>query len=742
VTRRRLRRAEENALTELSQAEFDNCAAEPIRIPGGIQPHGALLVLDPGTGVLLQASVNAAAMLSLPLALGSTPDLPQPLTDWIQSGSGPFLEPLLLAGKPFNVSGHVMPQGAIVELEPALKGQATSLDAIFPQLQAFADEILPIVDIRELGTAVARQIMSIAGFNRVMVYSFDPEWHGTVIAESGDGVLPSYLDLRFPATDIPAQARELYRLSPLRLIPNADYTPVPLLPVISPVDGQPLDLSFAALRSVSPVHLQYMRNMGTYASMSISIIVDGKLRGLISCHNQAAHVVSPQVRSACDFVGKILSLQVASIQRGAHDAQRIALKRRETSLVPYLSQAKGMAEELARHGDAWMSLTNAAGAAIVTDEEIRMVGETPPRDALLRLAARLHQLGGDRIDTDHLSAIWDQGASYKDVASGVLAIAISQLHPSFVMWFRPEVVRTVTWGGDPRKPADPLERLSPRSSFEQWKEVVHARAQLWTPAEIESADDFRNALINFVLRRAEERAELSDELEQSNRELEAFSYSVSHDLRAPFRHIVGYAELLAEREADLDEKSRHYLRNISEAALSAGRLVDDLLAFSQLGRATLAKTRIDMNKLVEEVRRSIEPDYAGRDVEWQIDRLPPAWDDGSLIRQALANLIENAIKYSRDRSPAIVEISGEQKGNHAIYRVRDNGVGFEMAYVDKLFGVFQRLHRAEEFPGTGIGLALTKRIVVRHGGTVGAEGIPGVGATFIFSLPSSQENLR
>jgi chemotaxis family two-component system sensor kinase Cph1 len=733
----------ENRLNQPTQAEIDNCAAEPIRIPGGIQPHGALLVLDRSSGRILQASANAADLLSSTAVAGGTPQLPAELAQWLRDGTGVFLEPLEIDGVRFNVSGHFTAQGAIVEFEPGLEGQATSLEAVFPKLQSFADEILPLVDIRSLGTAVAGQIRAITGFNRVMVYSFDPDWHGTVIAESNDGVLPSYLDLRFPASDIPAQARELYRLSPLRLIPDADYRAIAIAPALSPVDNGPLDLSFAALRSVSPVHLQYMRNMGTYASMSISIIVDNQLWGLISCHNEAARLVTPQVRSACNFVGKILSLQVSSLQRGAHDAQRIALKRQETALVGHLSPARAISEELSRHADTWMALTNATGAAIITEDEIRIVGEAPSRDALLRLAHHLHGLGSDRIDTDHLASIWPEAEDHQDVASGMLAISISQLHPSFVIWFRPQVVRTVTWGGDPRKPTDPQDRLSPRSSFEQWKEVVRGRALPWTAAEIESAEDFRNALINVVLRRAEERAELTSELEQTNQELESFSYSVSHDLRAPFRHILGYAELLSERERTLDDKSRHYLRNISEAALSAGRLVDDLLSFSQLGRATLSKTRIDMNKIVEEIRRSSAPDHVGRQVEWRVGSLPQAWGDGSLIRQALANLIENALKYSRDRSPAVIEISGELVGGQTVYRVRDNGVGFEMEYVHKLFGVFQRLHRVEDFPGTGIGLALTKRIVLRHGGTVDAQGTLGSGATFTIRLPaSSKETAR
>jgi two-component system, chemotaxis family, sensor kinase Cph1 len=339
--------------------------------------------------------------------------------------------------------------------------------------------------------------------------------------------------------------------------------------------------------------------------------------------------------------------------------------------------------------------------------------------------------------TDHLSGIWPRGADVVDVASGVIAVSISRIHASYIIWFRPEVVRTVTWGGDPSaaKASDTGGRLHPRASFESWTELVRGRSLPWRESERSSASGFRVAVVNFVLQRAEERAQLTDELQRSNKELEAFSYSISHDLRAPFRHIAGYAELLAEEEPELKELSRHYLKGISQAALSAGQLVDDLLHFSQLGRANLRMSRIDMRKIVEEVRRSLDVETKERAIAWEIGPLPQCWGDAPLVRQALFNLVDNAVKYTRDNETARIRISGEERATDIRFSVEDNGIGFDMAYAGKLFQVFQRLHRPEDYHGTGIGLALTKRIVERHGGTIEARGKVGQGATFSFSLP-------
>ncbi|MGN6549394.1 MAG: ATP-binding protein [Pararhizobium sp.] len=729
------------------------CEREPIRIPGSIQPHGILFVLDAQSLDILQASANLRERLGIaveevlrrPLETvfaESQPDLLADLHTRLPDQGTAILRIVTLGDCPYRALAHRSQGTVILELEEATGTETGTLDTLYPQIRAFVDDLQTMPTVDALNDLAAAQVRRITGFDRVMVYRFDERWNGTVVAEDRNDALPSYLDLRFPASDIPAQARELYRLNRLRLIPDAGYQPVPIVPAANPKTGQPTDLSFSVLRSVSPVHVEYMKNMGTPSSMSISIVEEGRLWGLISCHSSEPRRVPAHVRAACDFLAQILAMQLSAKGRGAEASQRVALQGIEAKLLAFMAAEEHFINGLAKHPDAFLALTEAGGAAVVFEGECVTVGTAPPEGRVRDIAAWLSrtQPHDEVFSTVSLAAAMPETEDLAAVASGLLAVSISQLHPSYVLWFRPEVVQTVRWGGDPRKAAAPTPggmRLHPRKSFEMWKETVRLTSDRWTSAQVDTAQSLRNAIVGIVMRKAEELAELTEELTRSNKELESFSYSVSHDLRAPFRHIVGYAELLKEDDSvRLHDRGRRYVETIIESAVSAGRLVDDLLSFSQMGRSALMPIRIDMNRLVDEVRRMLAPEMADRQVDWHVEALHPTRGDGGMLRQVVQNLLSNALKYTRSREKAVIEIRSRQTPAETIYSVRDNGVGFDMAYVGKLFGVFQRLHRMEDFEGTGIGLANVRRIVDRHGGRAWAEGQVDKGATFYFALPN------
>jgi two-component system, chemotaxis family, sensor kinase Cph1 len=735
-------------------SDLETCSREPIHIPGSIQPHGALLALrDPG-GRIQRASANCATLFGRPIQriLGATladllPQESQAIAQTLAAAAAEntplFVTSVRLSGEHYNVILHHWQGWRILELERTDQPASVSFAGLYPLVRSFLARLERTHAVRELAQMAAEEVRSMTGFDRVLVYRFDEDWNGTVIAEDGNGRLPSYLDLRFPASDIPAQARELYRVNRIRIIPDADYAPVPIL--ADQADEQPLDLSYAALRSVSPIHIEYMKNMGTAASMSISIVREGELWGLISCHHKTPRHVPFGVRTACDLLGQMLSLQMGATERRMEYEYRIRHRGIQARLLAFMAAAEDFTTALQEHARLLLDLVSAEGAAVIHEGRALLLGRTPDEAQVRALVAHLDTLGEQElIQTDELVSLIPEARTYRDKAAGVLAIAASKLHSSWVLWFRPEVVQTVNWGGDPRKPTEASPesgRIHPRKSFELWKQQVELRSAPWLASEIEAATEFRNDIVGIVLRRAEEMADLSAELERSNKELEAFSYSVSHDLRAPFRHILGYAELLREtHSASADDQARRYIDTIIESAHYAGTLVDNLLTFSQMGRSRLNHVEIDMDALVREVHRAVAEEAIGREIQWKIDRLPSAHGDLMMLRLVWRNLLDNAVKYTRVRPSAIIEIASQATAHEVVYFVRDNGVGFDMSYVDKLFGVFQRLHRMEEFEGTGIGLANVRRIVARHGGRTWAQGEVGKGATFYFSLPRERSD--
>jgi light-regulated signal transduction histidine kinase (bacteriophytochrome) len=734
-------------------AAAQNCDREPIHIPGSIQPHGFLLVLDEHSLDVLQASENVATWLGLALdeVVGSS--LHRLLIDCASLAARLKALPVdeqhpfhvgdvrfnrgVRAEKPIAMMVHRHDGVLLAEFEPTSDPLA-AYGTLYPLVRAFIGQLQDARTIDELCQRAALEVKRMTGFGRVKAYRFDPEGNGLVNAEIADPGYPSYLGLCFPATDIPQQARRLYCANRIRVIEDANYQPSPLEPANNPRTQAPLDLSFAALRSVSPVHLQYMRNMGTMASMSISIVVRGELWGLISCHHESPRPVGFQTRTACELLGSVLSLQIETREAQAGAEHMLNLRHQIVQMLSAMADRDSVREGLLALPETFIGFAGAVGGAVVSESRCELVGQTPPAvevDALIQWLAE-HQPGAEVFASDNVGRDIPQLPSLAEHIGGVLAVAISEIHSHYLIWFKPEKTRTVQWAGRPEKTIAESGALSPRHSFALWQENVSGYSTPWHPLEVEGVAELRTATLGIVLRKAEEMAQMASDLKKSNKELEAFSYSVSHDLRAPLRHIAGYAELLSDMEAEkLSERGVRFLEHIGESARFAGTLVDNLLSFSQMGRAALRLSDVDLGALVDAIRHEMLPDYEGRDLEWQVAPLPVVYADAAFIHLALRNLLSNAIKYTRTREHAKIEISARQTATEVIVSIRDNGVGFDMEYAGKLFGVFQRLHRMEEFEGTGIGLASVRRILERHDGRVWADSALDKGATFFFALP-------
>ncbi|MET0352101.1 MAG: ATP-binding protein [Rhizobacter sp.] len=717
--------------------DLADCASEPIRVPGAIQPHGRLVVLDASLRVVAHSANWTSAVAATAAVQGL------PFGVLVPGDAAMVIGSVALDGEPVSVSAHRLGSCVIAEFEVTTPSSGLELP-IHSLARHFLPQLQATNAIADLGELAVAEMKRLTGFGRCLFYRFDDDGHGEVMAEALDDGYDAYGGHHFPASDIPTQARALYVVNQVRLIPDANYLPVPLLGVDAAWDPAQLDMTRCGLRSISPIHLEYMRNMGTLASMSVSIVVRGRLWGLISCHDHAPRHVDAATRIACEHLGRLLSMRIEAREETAEVEARLELRRLTLEIVSHLGDSDATLQHLLAETAPLLRLGRATGAAVVRNDTCWTVGDTPSEEVLQALAQWACAQPSQVVSTDRLAERLPALAEATPVAAGVLAVSISQVNRHVILWFRPEILQSIRWAGDPRKdgPA-PDGRIHPRRSFTSWQQEIRGRSLPWSRSELAAAGDLRQALIGIVLRRAEEMAEVATELGKLNKELEAFSYTVSHALRAPMRHISGYVDLVLEGDgAALGERSQRYLRHVKEASAFAGQLVDALLEFSRMGRTTLKRRRVDTNLLVSDLTRELTHHHRDRRIQWNIaSDLPPLHGDPVLVQVAVRNLLDNAVKYTRDREVAEVSVTGVHRPEGAGIAVSDNGVGFEMDYVDKLFGVFQRLHQSDEFEGTGIGLASVKRIVERHGGIVWAEGELNRGARFGFVLPQPEEEV-
>jgi light-regulated signal transduction histidine kinase (bacteriophytochrome) len=520
---------EPSAASQL-RPQIRRCEDEPIRIPGSIQQHGFLLLLNAFESHIVGASENVEEFLKVPLQLVLGAEIDSiverevlgALRALAYLGERPALVTYLgafqMRGRLYSVVTHQVESQRIVEFE--LLDRLVSPDMTNQVFTNFVGMLSQLRSEQELCSALTRQVRDLTHFQRVMLYRFDEFGHGTVLSEENDGSLPSYLGLRFPASDIPQQARDLYVLNTVRIIPDATYTPSPLCATHKlsvPASRFPadqiarIDLSNSMLRSVSPVHVQYMRNMGTLSSMSISIVCEGKLWGLISGHHSTPHAVPYLVRSACDLLTKLVCTQLMSLRSDASLKKMVHFHGVQRSVLAHMAADNNYLNAMAHQMSELVQIADAGGVALVTGRDCRMFGNTPDESKIHRLAEWMDETHDLEVfESRSLSRSIGWAAEFIGVASGLLAIRISNVSQSYLMWFRPEVLRTVEWAGEPVATEDKVQSLHPRTSFASWKEEVSGTSSPWTKMEIQSAKDFRGAVMTISLKRAEEALELGE----------------------------------------------------------------------------------------------------------------------------------------------------------------------------------------------------------------------------------------
>lgn len=731
--------------------DLTNCDKEPIHIIRLVQSHACLIACNLSNYSILQVSDNTAAII------GYTPDdllattldqvLDKVTLGLIKEGiTNGFttINPIraaftnLSTATFYNLIAHVNLNGLlIIEIEPIGNNISTST---FQYLLSHAIQKVQQASIESLFEVTAEEIKKITGYDRVMIYKFDENYNGSVIAEAKEASLDAFLGLHYPATDIPKQARDLFLKNKTRILADVHSEPAVVIPILTPTTKVSLDMTHSIARGVSPIHLEYLKNMKVGATLSIAITINDQLWGLIACHHRTKKYIDYSVRTTCQFIGQILSGHLAL--QSANEYRTSVLKSNiiRSTLFEQMSADYNILKGLTAEKDSILDLVDCTGAVVITENKISTLGQTPNKLAIQKLANWLESRTNKAVfSTNELPNIYPPAMEFKEQAVGLMAIKFAVNPNEYILWFRPEVVQEVFWGGNPNKTVVKKEvgqRISPRKSFAKWKSLVQNTARPWDKYELNAAIELRNDIKEFIIQKFNEIRQLNQQMAAAYKELETFSYSVSHDLRAPLRNIDGFAQILKEDYGEkLDEYGIEVLNTIIDSTSRMNVLINDILNFSRLGRTAMIFNEIDANELMVRLEKNLRenPNYQ---TKLSIPKkLPTIYGDESLLTQLFTNLLSNAYKYTEKESQPIIEVTSSNEKEYTIIAIKDNGIGFDMKYASKIFGVFNRLVSEMEFEGTGVGLAIVHRITQRHGGKVWVESTPDLGATFFVKLP-------
>jgi two-component system, chemotaxis family, sensor kinase Cph1 len=656
-------------------ADPTSCDQEPIHIPGSIQPHGILLAIDPETATVIQVAGETERLLGRTVTqilnepvgevLGSDPAM------LIQSSSnGPLAEPVFLgsisvpaASRMLDVVAHRRDGLLILEMEPA-EAHRDSAARMLAKLHAISTELETQLDLTRLCRAAAREMRSLIGFDRVMIYRFLEDKSGCVVAEAKIAELAPFLNHHYPASDIPRQARALYVRSPVRLIPDVNYAPAPLIPALCPATNEPLDMSDCWLRSVSPTHIQYLKNMGVAASMSISIVIEGTLWGLIACHHASPKQVPYELREASKHVGQILSQLIRARQEASHHTETLRLSSTRDELSWTLARSEAVDKALLEHGPALFTLIPADGAAIRFGEEVLCIGHAPPEAEVKKLTAWImNSSRPDPYATDVLAERYGPASDPAFQMAGILATVVSRETPLVLMWFRAEYVQTINWAGNPHKPVEPgtnLGTLTPRKSFDAWQETVRNRSRAWSSAEVNGVRKFRDTVFDLLQRQRlrelnlQLRRTLSDKeelLEQKNLRMQEVNHRVQNSL-----HLVNSMLSIQERETS-DPTIRSHFEEARQRIIAVSTVHQRLWRSDQI-------QNVEFGTYLRELRDGLVEVW-GRSWDQHVTiHAPPILlptDRAIILALVITELLTNAIKYAYPEGVGPIDVTVQEQ---------------------------------------------------------------------------------
>lgn len=760
-----MRQSDSVSLNVNTKFTLDNCEDEPIHRPESIQSYGCLLAFDLKTRAIKVISDNLNLFLAVEknvilksriddinLSKADIKHIEEAIKKVIEN-SGRVGVVLDLANiqtntqqkKTYHAIVYLSDNLAVIEIENTQLNQDDTFSNI-ARINATRDvaDIGAYEDIASLATAMTTSIKAFTGYDRVMMYRFDKDYNGKVIAESKEKHLEPFLGLNYPASDIPAQARRLYEINWIRMIEDVDGVSSSLQPAIEDAKRAPLDMSHSMLRSVSPFHIEYLKNMGVQATMSISIMQGEKLWGLIACHHYSKKYVPQNVRLECESIGQFFSWQLQAKE------QNLALQdsNKANNLIDRIifgfREHEKNTTSLNDIDQPLLELMQACGFILFLGNEVHEAGLVPSRAICKYLVKCFNKKSSRGIQfSSQLKRDFPDTllSSSPEGIAGALYVPLSPVNDYFALWFRKEKTKVVNWAGAPDTKSTAEEnRLSPRGSFALWKQTVKHTCEEWTLADIKTAERFNKLFVAHVIDRKIDLESNIKKLQALDRAKDEFLANISHELRTPLNVIIGWTDL-AMTVPDNYDQVMEAVKVIRRSALTQSELINDLLDISRIisGTLKLSVKNVNLASIIDDVHESFLTAATTKNIT--ISKTLSNDDQTILgdpvrIKQILWNLISNAIKFSEKNGK--ISITSRKDHSNYIIEVSDNGIGLTREAMSTIFDRFSQVEKKHGKKGMGIGLSICKYLVDMHGGHIEVESKGrGEGASFKVTFPVS-----
>ena len=744
--------------------DFENCEDEPIHIPEAIQSYGFLIAFEADDLTVSVVSENTEQIFKESILDKHFLDILCPKTDSKAFLQDTFervsenkirlpikveLDEALLQPDTdndylavvYNANGKY-----VVELEPATEFRDAYSAEQFIKLYAMsvAPRFKEMNSLGEMAQEMVATIRYLTNMDRVVLYKFNDDYSGKVIAEAKAEDMDSYQNLYFPASDIPSQARELYTQNWVRLTPDTELPASELTPSIKKANREPLDLTRSLLRRFSPIHLQYIRNQGLRASFSISLVTEGELYGLISCHHREAKYIPQDVRLQCENLSQLFSWHLRAKEEEIARKKKRQIDKAVDGMLDKIGPSNPIGRVVKSGEKAFLEAMNSCGFIYFSQYETIVLGETLPVDLIKSIFSSARNTTGFPYENDALYEEWPEAEHYN--IAGVMIIPLFEKKQYFTAWFRKEEHRVQKWigsEGEKSEAASKEERLKPRATFQVNERTITGRSTAFDKADIDTANRLNRMFLVYALE-VQERMHISiEELEKQDQYRNEFLATLAHELRNPLGPIMSGANIL---ETVSDEATRARVTSIiNRQAEYMSKLINDLMDVSRItrGKVKLEFEKVNIQDVISDSLEIVDQHIRAKNHELNLNYLQDGvtvFGDKARLSQIFSNIIHNAAKYSEDKGEITINV--REEGPMVVVAIEDNGMGIPEDRLKDVFNMFTQIdaHSTHTKGGLGIGLTLVHKLVTLHHGDISvfSEG-QGKGSTFEVRLPISKQ---